>query len=357
MSKVTLPTEMLQEILSHRLEQNELALICRSSKDLYNLARPLLYRSIMIQCPRQLKQLVLEARREDIREVKRVEIVGKGNPWETQDIEEVASHFLGLEESEKKEKEASCVKELIEGRLINSNQIQSIFIRNVVEDPNVLWSKQFDVVPSTFANLKDLSIVSHRGGLNVLQKFFLRQYLPSLERLVVCDVTYTDPGGPVPISFGNGLFPAMFMTSDASTPRLTLFRYLRHLRQVPNLLHLAVRTSRYSLRPSDKYAIVYISTRSTATDEIAAVFNELSEIVTNFSDYSLKYLTLPPSFDNGRLPPGHSSVLDDLRNLGVDVHFDGELGREIAPATFFNYLKRKEEEEAKEPNAEESTSA
>ncbi|GAA5896684.1 F-box protein [Sporobolomyces salmoneus] len=368
MSKASLPTELIRDILSRDLlDQSDLALLSRTSKLLSTIAKPILYRSVIIQSRRQLDQLVSGAREEDaIKEVKRVDVVGKGNAWEIEEIVDVRSDFGSLDDNEKTERVAGCAKELIEGRSVNSDKIEAIYIRNVVEDPNVVWKKGFKVDGATFASLKDFSLVSYRGGLNVAAVLLQHQYLPKLERLVLCDVTYTDPGGPVPID--DGLF---MLTSAGGMPlcrmldpsdyeclevRLEdgcdLFDQLQLLvspsfdvfDKYPNLLHLALLTSRYSLRLSDQYAIVYVSTRPTAANEIVPIFLKLSEIANDLSNYSLEYLALPRTFQ-GRLLESETSILDNLEALGVEIHYDGDLGRSMAPKSFFDHLKKKKEEE------------
>ncbi|GAA5896443.1 uncharacterized protein JCM6883_006906 [Sporobolomyces salmoneus] len=369
MSKPTLPTELLEEILSHGLKQNELALISRCSKPFSTIAKPLLYRSILIQSWRQVDQFRFSAREEDVREVKRVKIVGKGDPWELDKLVDVRVGF-GVGDGHVLEKEAGCVQELIEGGLVNPDQVESIYIRNVLEDPNVLWASEFRVVPSTFANLKDVSIITHRGGLNVVTGLLKRENLPKLERLVIYEVTRADPGeGPAQGSD----FPLLTMTSDLRNPVIerdlsdvdSLGNLLENgcdlldelkivvspsfkspQKKYPNLLRLTVLSQEHTLHRADKYAIVYTSNRSSARSEIDSVFRKLSRIVHAFSRYSLEYLAFPPGFKDGLLPP-QAKILDDLLSLGVEIHFDGELGRSMAPPSFFDHLKRKREEEDK----------
>ncbi|GAA5902771.1 uncharacterized protein JCM6883_007236 [Sporobolomyces salmoneus] len=232
--------------------------------------------------------------------------------------------------------------------------------------------KGFKIVPSIFANLKDLSILSYRGGLNIVTDFLKHRYLPNLERLLLCDVTLTNPGEPLAI----GQLPQLMETGPGGMPLFArgppseygslegnlkgdLIDKLRFLispsfdifDKYPNLVHIAILTSRHFLRPSDRYAVVYISTRPTGRYEIVSIFAKLSEIATDFSNYSLEYLALPPSFEGrlhsfeGRLRDYETSILDNLEDLGVEIHYDGDLGGSIAPPSFTNYLTKKKEEE------------
>ncbi|GAA5896504.1 uncharacterized protein JCM6883_006926 [Sporobolomyces salmoneus] len=349
MSKACLPNELIHDILSHDLGQPELARLCRSSKLLSTIAKPLLYRSILIQSWRQLDQFILSASEEDVLQVERVDIVGKRNAWEFKEVGDLKAHFASLSEGEKKEKEAQCVENLLEGCLVDSNQVDSIYIHNVVEDPNVLWT-------------------DNSGGHTLLRTLLQRQYLPNLERLVLCDVTYT---APEPRRRLLRRFPPadldnlhhIFMSDCDLFAELKLLVSPSYgsLDDFPDLLHLAVLdgTEAGSLRPSDKYAVVYISTRLSTVDEIVSVFSQLSEVADNFPKYSLEYLALPSTLKR-RLLKSETTILEYLDYLGVAIRFDGELGRSIAPSSFFEHLKGKDsEEQDKEdhPDTDDSNSA
>ncbi|GAA5896421.1 F-box protein [Sporobolomyces salmoneus] len=367
MAKTSLPTELLEEILSRDLDQNELALISRSSKLLSTIAKPLLYRSILIQSRRQLDQFVAGARREDIATVKAVEIVGKGNASNTREMVGVECTAETVGHGQEWEMEGGCVEELVKGS-VKLTEIESICVYNVVENPSY---SQYVIVFSTFANLKDLSIVSyrHRGGIDAATGLLKRQYLPKLERLAVCDIMANTSAPPSRPSHGGTrpsahflrppqvhLLPHLERHSDLlgqlkllvspSSHALTSCLALIH----PAPVHLTVLNQSYPLLPSSKYAIVYISTRPSAANEVVAVFNDLSSIVTNFANYSLEYLALPPTFE-GRLLDSEILVLENLKSLGVAIHFDGELGRSIAPPSFFDHLEKKKQEEEDSRNA------
>jgi hypothetical protein len=115
------------------------------------------------------------------------------------------------------------------------------------------------------------------------------------------------------------------------------------LNKYPTLLQLVVvPRADEALRPFDKYAIVYISTRSGSADEINYVFYLLAEIANSYSSYSLRYLAIPSLLET-RLSQEQKDTLAVLTNLGVAVHRDGDLGRSIAPESFFEFRKKEEE--------------
>lgn len=242
-------------------------------------------------------------------------------------------------------------------------EFKSIFVHQVVEEPSVVWAKSFEVRPKVFANLTDLSIVSHRGGVNVFQYLFSRRYLPALERLTLCDVMSSDPGGSYDtgtILSGRPIFhfsassdseslenifactePNFFQSAEL---KLLVSPSYTFLKLYPSLLHLTVFSKKYGIEKRAKYSLVYQSTRANSNQELDSAFAQLERIANDFSDYSLKYLALPSVLEPN-LTDHQSSILNDLHDLGVAIHFDGDLGSVIAPPSFFEFRKKEEEEE------------
>jgi hypothetical protein len=199
---------------------------------------------------------------------------------------------------------------------------------------------------------------------------FSRQRLPNLERLALCDVTDSDPGGPFPIAMtsdGRSVYDT-FPPSDWDSLRRSLqleedglFEGSKlellvspswmFLKDYPSLLHLAFISHDSPVVSSDKYGVVYTSTRSESSDEINAVFVRLSQVAQDYSKYSLEYLAVP-SLLHSRLDQTHQATLDLLTNLGVAVYFDGDLGRSIAPPSFLEFRRKEEEKASKARKAE-----
>ncbi|GAA5950868.1 hypothetical protein JCM3765_004615 [Sporobolomyces pararoseus] len=318
MSINSLPVETLEQIISSDLEQVDLARLSQVSKLFLIIGRPRLYRSITLYSIRQVDKFN-ESRQEDAKLVEQVRIIGKENPWEISKMEDLAKAYEAMSETQKQQKVAGVVKRLLEGEIVNPDQLKSVFIHQIVEDPGAVWGDAFARNPKIFANLTDLSIVSYRGGVWIIEDFLKQSYHPNLERLVLCDLVVSSP--------------------------------LNFLGDNPSLLHLTVFSSASEIGQQDKYILVYPSTRASSDELIDAVFAQLQSIVTNFSDYFLKYLALPSTLEL-QLSISQNKILGDLINLGVAVHFDGDLGAAIAPPSFFGFLKKekqqpKEEEERK----------
>ncbi|GAA5892233.1 F-box protein [Sporobolomyces salmoneus] len=347
MSPTALPDELIEDIFTRDLEQADLASLCRTSKLFSAIAKPLLYRTITIRSHHQAEQFYRNTSQEDFESVKRLEIVGKGNPWakSIRYMETLSWRFECPEDGEEgvqvTEMGTGCVKEFIEGFVVDLDRINSIFVRNVVENPNVLWRQGYGSAPVTFANLTDLSFVSYRGGCKVIAPLLQRRYLPALERLVLCHVTYADPPSH-PFTGFTGRTSYNFIEADEyriSTRRLEdhsfeLFNKLKLL-VAPSLditdkhqplVHLIVFDYRSELRRTDKFVIVDLSDAWNET-EYADFFAGLSEGLQtiDLSTYSLEYLAVPPSLKLEFLDSSNP-LLPYLESHGVAVYFDAELG-------------------------------
>ncbi|GAA5950913.1 hypothetical protein JCM3765_004627 [Sporobolomyces pararoseus] len=371
----SLPEETLDQIFSSNLQQSDLAILCRVTKQFLTIVRPLLYHSVTFDSRRQTEEFS-KSRPEDVQLVESVKVVGKGNPWEIVEMSALDEHFKELNVAEKVKSEAGVVKRLLGGEIVNSAQLKSIFVHQVVEEPSVVWDRGFAVHPRVFANLTELSIVSHRGGVNVFESLFNLRYLPVLQRLTLCDVLYCDPGGIVPVGDG----PFMLTTSlgvplvkkldpsdydclegilesqecdlfEGTKLKLLVSPSYNFLEDHPSLIHLTVFSKRYGIGEEDKYVLVYKSTRANSNEEIDNAFDKLQAIATDFVVYSLKYLVLPSSLEH-QLSAEKRTILNDLINLGVAVHFDGDLGSVIAPPSFFQFLEHEEAKAGHEDEVE-----
>jgi hypothetical protein len=118
-----LPPETLQQIFSSDLGQHELALLCRVDKRFATIVKPTLYRSITINTLRQAEQFVEQGQKEDVKLVKSVRVVGRNNPWLLGGLEQVWVWFEIMEKEERlKERQAGCVKKLVEGELVEPSR-------------------------------------------------------------------------------------------------------------------------------------------------------------------------------------------------------------------------------------------
>jgi hypothetical protein len=394
MSTNSLAPEILGEIFEAPfLEQEDLASLCRVDKRFNAIAKPLLHRSVILYSHPQVEKLIGKEDKEDAELIGSIAVVGKENPWEIEEMQDLHDQFAAMSEMDKMQTEAGGVKKLLESDFARSSRefalafrvgcfslklihcivhaltaIKSLFVHQVVEDPTVLWNRSFEVVPQIVESLKDLSIVSHRGGVNVFQYLLNRRSLPNLKRLTLCDIMYTDPGGVVPIGDGpfmelsrdglplcKKLDPLDYENLEAvleddgcdlfegTKLKLLVSPSYGFLDNYPTLLRLAVVSHTHEVRLSDKYAVVYISTRSTSATEIDTVFRHLNDVANNYSVYSLKYLAIPSLLDS-RLSQVQKVTLTLLTNLGVAIHRDGDLGRSIAPESFFEFRKKEEDE-------------
>ncbi|GAA5950849.1 hypothetical protein JCM3765_004609 [Sporobolomyces pararoseus] len=367
----SLPEETLDQIFSSNLQQHDLAVLCRVSKQFNNIVKPLLYRSITLYSVEQAEKFK-KNKSGAAQLVESILITGKADAWKDDDIMNIYDAIRELTEIEKRKKELGLVKKVVEGEIVNPSQIKSLFIHQVFEDADALWKKDFSVNHQIFANLTDLSIVGHRGGAAVLSEFFQQCFIPSLKRLVLCDVsefrnrvppsptvvTSHNSSGPQPPTVrsleihpieGDPLRAYLQGAISSGDFKLDLlvspsYDFLGHH---PSLLHLAILDYDNSILASAKYAVVYISPRSTfRRTEFDRVFIELAYIANNYSSYSLKYLALPSKFEQ-QLSVNNHKILNDLLNLSVTVHFDGDLGSVIAPPSFFEFRKKEEEEQAR----------
>lgn len=188
-----------------------------------------------------------------------------------------------------------------------------------------------------------------------------------MERLAICDVSYSDEAKDAGIfdttlfeTTGEGFpFPArtpsdhdcleMYLEEsdlfESSKLKLLVSPPYGFQEDYPSLFHLPILTSRYPILPSEKYAVVFISSRAQSSIEIDLVFNQLDQVAANFHLYSLRYLAIPPRLPE-HLSTAQKRALDDLANLGVVVGYDGGLGCSIAPPSFFEFRKKEEAEKA-----------
>jgi hypothetical protein len=262
--------------------------------------------------------------------------------------------------------------------------IESLYIHNVLENPNALFDESFEVVPQIFANLKELSIVSHRGGMNLFYRVLQRKYFPTLSRLTLSDITYSNPRDYYPITRPDdplGFFAVV--TSDGRMAgewrpaldyenlRICLelgdmfeascsldllvcpnFDFLEDEHR-PLIKHLAIPTSSFPLTSSTKYALVPLSNRTDVSTQLDSVFDSLEELFRddNVAKKALEYLSLPFTYES--LPTERRAILDRIAQEGVKVCYDEEfeLGGSIAPESFFEYLETKEKKDKEDAGA------
>ncbi|GAA5950845.1 hypothetical protein JCM3765_004608 [Sporobolomyces pararoseus] len=373
MSINSLPVETLEQIFSSGLKQVDLARLCQVSKLFLIIGRPQLYRSITLYSIRQVDKFK-ESRQEDAKLVEEVRIIGKENPWEISKMEDLAKASEAMSETQKQQKVAGVVKRLLEGEIVDPAQLCKISIYRVVEDPTLLLNDEFSFKPKIFPNLVDLTIVSNRGGFNTLEAILKPEFLPNLARLSICDCTRFDWSSPHGLSNLNiPNFPNLPMTSDLRFPsynhpvefyiqfqifadpgtsglnklRLVVSLPFSFVRDNPSLLHLVILDHCRSLLPTEQYTVLYVSSRAAYPREIEKIFNQLRIVAARFFSYSLKYLALPSAFKL-QLSASQNKILGDLINLGVAVHFDGDLGTAIAPPSFFEFFKKEKQQQKEE---------
>jgi hypothetical protein len=132
-------------------------------------------------------------------------------------------------------------------------------------------------------------------------------------------------------------------TSQLSPRSLDWFQGHRPLFQ-----HLSILTHDEKLSPVDKYAVVYVSTRSDAAAETHAVLRHLSHVAYNFYSYSLEYLALPSRLEHD-LSNVEGETIKSLIKLEVAVHYDGGFTDSIEPPSFFRFRKEEGDESEKTP--------
>ncbi|GAA5991166.1 hypothetical protein JCM5350_001933 [Sporobolomyces pararoseus] len=367
----SLPEETLDQIFSSNLHQHDLAVLCRVTKQFSIIVKPLLYRSITL-CSIEQAEKFRRNGSGDAQLIESILITGKGDAWTAHSVVAVYDTMNELNEMGKRGKEPGLVKKVVEGEIVNPSQLKQLLIHQVFEDADVLSSDQLSVDYQIFANLTDLSIVGHRGGSQVLSGFLRQRFLPNLSRLTLCDLPkLTLVQRPIR-ALTTSIIPIIPMTSDGRVPcenvpveSEMLGEYLEgpissrdfkldllvspsysFLTRHPSLLHLAILDSHHSLLSIDKYAVVYISTRPDSAVETDNVFIRLQRLVAYFSSYSVKYLALPSALET-QLSTEKRTILNDLVNLGVSLHFDGDLGSVIASPSFFEFRKKEKEEEVR----------
>jgi hypothetical protein len=118
-----LPTETLQQIFSSDLAQHHLSPLCLVDRRISEIVKPYIYDSITIQSQKQLEQFRKQAQNENVELVRSARIVGKRDPWEIRSVPELVHYFKNMAGSMlREEKEAGCVKMLIEGDLVDENR-------------------------------------------------------------------------------------------------------------------------------------------------------------------------------------------------------------------------------------------
>ncbi|GAA5991154.1 hypothetical protein JCM5350_001927 [Sporobolomyces pararoseus] len=361
MSINILPVETLEQIFSSNLKQVDLARLCQVSNLFLDIVRPLLYGSVTLQSIRQANQFK-NSREEDARLVREIHIVGKGNLWKTKKLSRLEDIFERMDMSERSETEAGVVKRLLEGEIVHPRQIEFIRIYRVAEDPTVLGSPGFSIKPKIFSNLTNLSIMSHRGGLKICSAFLRPAVLPNLQRLLLFEATRCvrptrkpTPATQQPVR-ETGIPTASLVLgwrlkkSDLLkipslhllvSPGFTVSDNQRH----PSLVHLAAHTSELGIGRQSRYMTLIAPPGSTSNSAVQRAFADLRDLSKNFSDYALRYLVLPSHLSRSELPPSMQETLDILTNLGVSIHFDGDLGSAIGPPSFFEFRKKEEEDE------------
>ncbi|GAA5950904.1 hypothetical protein JCM3765_004625 [Sporobolomyces pararoseus] len=363
MSMYSLPVETLEQIISSDLEQVDLARLSQVSKLFLIIGRPRLYRSITLQSIGQAIKLE-HSRQEDVELVRSVKVMGKGDPWAERKLSSVRRAFKKASSVEMTQMEAGCVKQLLDGKFFNLSNLTSIYIHNVLEDPNSILtsSTELDLPFRPLHNLVELSIVSHRGGFNAVHLLLDRDYLPTLKRLTLCDVShnYRSLGNRMgldeiredPIVDVQFINQELFLNRQLELLVGPCFEYplIAH----PSILHVAVLES-CDIHPSNEYAILFISTLLPESIELEDTFHHLTDVAANYSSssYSLKYLAFPSRLEH-KLSSQQRSILNDLTLLGIAIHFDGDLGSVIAPPSFLGFRKKEEEQKARREEAKNS---
>ncbi|GAA5991167.1 hypothetical protein JCM5350_001934 [Sporobolomyces pararoseus] len=361
--KRSLPDELLLKIFSSsKISQHQLGVFCSVSKRFLAIVKPLLYRSILLGNHEHVEKLRNYGRMEDLKLIQSVRIVGNGDSRERLWMRYVDKAFMKMDQIEKLLSEAGVMKRLIEGEIVEPSQLRLISLYRIVEDPAVLLSAEFSINPRIFENLVDLSIVSYRGGSNVVSKLLSRQVLPSLERLALCDMTemtassseseFTRRTGRAPgRRIFDGPLERYLVDCDlflGDKIKLLVSRRFEFLNDLPSLVHLAVIQNGIEVDESTRYAVAfsYSATHTTSLYYDLRIFFDLEFVAENFDTFSLRYLSLPSHYSSD-LPLRMQATLDNLIDLGVAVHFDANLGRSIAPPSFFDFRRKEEEMEAR----------
>ncbi|GAA5950908.1 hypothetical protein JCM3765_004626 [Sporobolomyces pararoseus] len=358
--KRSLPDELLEQIFSSpRISQHQLGMFCSLSKRFSAIVRPILYRSIILGNHEHVEKLRNFSREEDLRLVQSVRIFGEGDAREVFKSKGIHESFEEMDENEKLLSEAGLVRKLIEGEIIVPKQLKWLSIYQVIEDPAVSTHGRFLVIPRIFANLAELSIVSYRGGFNIVSKLLSRRSLPNLERLTLCDMTEMTAFPVQQVLNGRNLLPGTPQDHDEALEthlersdllrddklRLLVSRRFEFLDEFPSLVHLTTVMHADHLDETIKYAVLYSSNPSAPPHQFISGFSGLQVITIHFDSSSLRYLSLP-SHLSGELLPHMQQTLDTLIDLGVSVHFDANLGRSIAPPSFFEFRRKEQEMEA-----------
>ncbi|GAA5968859.1 hypothetical protein JCM3765_005818 [Sporobolomyces pararoseus] len=162
-------------------------LVCRAFS---KIIKPILYRHILISTSKR-RDLLQNIRKEDQQLVKHVTIRGCG-PLELEDIEPFYEEFLelGADVGPEFGPGEDCVAELLGGQLLDITVIETLHVRNVVENPRAPnpW-EDGSVEFKTASKLSELSVWGHQGGAELWLAYLRQEYLPGLRRLGFSDVT------------------------------------------------------------------------------------------------------------------------------------------------------------------------
>ncbi|GAA5914221.1 uncharacterized protein JCM6883_000779 [Sporobolomyces salmoneus] len=182
-ARTALPTELLSQTFAH-LESSspDLYHVLLASRCFYEIAKPLLYRHIIITTREQRKRLE-NVKEEDNKLVRHVTIKGDGPI----DVDDVQDHF----ESEHCKLGENCVRDLLTGKVLDISVIETLHIRSVHEDEAAAYDSGgwHSFKANIASNLVELSIWDHQGGGRLWDAFLNEQNFPRLRRLGYWKVT------------------------------------------------------------------------------------------------------------------------------------------------------------------------
>lgn len=133
----SLPEEILEQIFCSNLQQHDLAILCRVSKQFLTIVRPILYRTVVTFSTHRQAENFLESRAEDRQLLELVKVVGKGNPWEIGQMKALDESFKGVSRAEKSEREGGVVKKLLEGDIVDTAREFQSFSLDLRIDKNL----------------------------------------------------------------------------------------------------------------------------------------------------------------------------------------------------------------------------
>ncbi|GAA5914201.1 uncharacterized protein JCM6883_000774 [Sporobolomyces salmoneus] len=181
--RLRLPTELYKPIFLH-LESfsQDLYHVLRACRCFYEVAKPILYRHIIITTREQRKRLE-NVKEEDKKLVRHVTIKGDGPI----DVDDVQDHF----ESEHCKLGEDCLSDLLMGTLLDVSVIETLHILNVHEADSEasVWGKVTAINTEIASNLVELSVWGHQGGARIWETYLTRGNVPKLRRLGYWGVT------------------------------------------------------------------------------------------------------------------------------------------------------------------------